>query len=449
MSTIISAPTLPQVEGITRQDLIKALFRKTGIGEYGTATGGSVSTLVDTALINYGMHEKSLKGVIARIVKDAGGAGAAPEGDVRTIGGYAVATGTLTRETGSDFSAGVASGDEYEIWRNPHPTKVLNEIDRLLKEVIYAPCWTILTEIPDGDMEQNNTTDWTASNATLTKQTGEPAQYGKRYLRVVATAANAYARSGLIRVEPGKQYHLSAIARVSAASTTARLQAYDETNSASIDYKDSVRLYPNRIWFTFTAPATCYTISARLITVEDTKTTEWDEVCLYPIGAQDIRLPWWVKKKSQVLRVFDLIPSPIADNIWDWNLTGQHAPNWIVQDRYGGGGGLRVLNRNSGISNPLFIVGLRNEEAYANDYTEKKFIDNEYLVSCVVYHILDMLSGNYRAGTEDHTWITKLKDDANREYRKAMYTEMERIQQIFTDDTPMIQHLDSRFQFNV
>ncbi|MBK9077588.1 MAG: hypothetical protein IPL77_21930 [Flavobacteriales bacterium] len=102
----------------------------------------------------------------------------------------------------------------------------------------FLPEWTLLTEMPDGDMEQNNTTDWGSSNATLSKVTAEPSLWGKRWLRVTTTDAGGYAENAAaLAVVPGATYHISAIARPTAATTTATVRAYDNTNAATIDLK--------------------------------------------------------------------------------------------------------------------------------------------------------------------------------------------------------------------
>src|SRR3990167_5860110 len=65
-----------------------------------TATGGAVGTVVDSAYAIPGATTDHFDWKIIKIATDAGGAGAAPEGEVRYIseGGYTAATGTFATE---------------------------------------------------------------------------------------------------------------------------------------------------------------------------------------------------------------------------------------------------------------------------------------------------------------------------------------------------------------
>lgn len=445
MATIISAPTNPQVEGITRNTLFKRFLRETGLGAYGTATSGAVGSITDTTRLKSTQYDtKDWVGGWARISKDAGGAAAAPEAEISPITTYVNTTGVIS--VNPDLTVAVAASDEYELWRNPNPQLVIDMLDELLQEEIYIPCWTMLTEVPDGDMEQDNTTDWTASNTTLTKVTGEPALFGKRYLRVVTTSALGYARSALLRVEPGKSYHLSAVARVSAVSTTARIIAYDETNGAAIDSADSVRLYPVRIGFDFTAPSGCYTVSARLANVENTVTTEWDEVVMYPLEARDIRLPWWVKDKGQILGVFKASLTSIATDLYDWIPRGERDKAWDKRDNAPGGRGLKLVARYGNMSSgPLFIYGIRNETAYSNDNSDEKAIDSNLLIAHLAYKVFSHLAQRPISGFFNMEWLQKQKDDWLKTKTNLQYNYMERISQVITSPSPDIGIMDSRF----
>src|SRR3990167_11236788 len=77
----------------------------------GTATGGAVGTVIDSAYALPAATADHFDMKCIKIATDAGGAGAAPEGEVRYIseGGYTAASGTFATEV--DFTAAVASGD--------------------------------------------------------------------------------------------------------------------------------------------------------------------------------------------------------------------------------------------------------------------------------------------------------------------------------------------------
>ena len=92
----------------TLSDIILATLDEVGRVRYGVATGGSASTLVDSALKG---DNKDWNNASAFILYDAGAAGAAPEGEVATVTSYVANTGTLT----VTFSAAPAASDEYAL----------------------------------------------------------------------------------------------------------------------------------------------------------------------------------------------------------------------------------------------------------------------------------------------------------------------------------------------
>jgi len=96
----------------TRADLVAEVARRFGQYGTGTATGGSTTTVVDTG----GLYapDDFWVGHYAYILEDAGGEGAAPEGEERPVTDYDQGTATLTVDP--EFSAAVGSGDVYELF---------------------------------------------------------------------------------------------------------------------------------------------------------------------------------------------------------------------------------------------------------------------------------------------------------------------------------------------
>jgi hypothetical protein len=81
-------------------------------GKVTLATGGSISTAIDTKLADEfgeGNEDNFLLGGSLLVIKDAAGAAAAPEGEFSRITGYTASTTTIA--INPDLSAGVASGD--------------------------------------------------------------------------------------------------------------------------------------------------------------------------------------------------------------------------------------------------------------------------------------------------------------------------------------------------
>jgi len=95
----------------TRADLVEEVARRFGHYASGTATGGSTTTLEDTG----GLYapDDYWNGHYLYIVEDAGGAGAAPEGEERPVTDYVQSTATLT--VSPAFSAAAGAGDAYEL----------------------------------------------------------------------------------------------------------------------------------------------------------------------------------------------------------------------------------------------------------------------------------------------------------------------------------------------
>ena len=245
-------PTVSQVEGLTRNQLIKRLV-PTGLVKVGTATSGSTTTLVDTnRLKSSQFNSKEWVGGWARISYDAGAAAGAPENEVSPIITYTPSTGTITFDP--VVTAAIAVGDQYELWKID-PRVALDLIDQALQDKLYFPCWTILSEVPDYDMEQTaNTTDWGTTSSTIAKGVAEPHLFGKGKLRVTASAAlgNAWPIYA-IDVIPGKTYHYSAVSfgrtgNINTNPYESRLRIYDQTNGAFLDsYVDYTCSVPLRL----------------------------------------------------------------------------------------------------------------------------------------------------------------------------------------------------------
>src|SRR3990167_6994084 len=166
-----------------------------------TATGGAVGSVIDSAYAIPGATTDHFDMKIIKIATDAGGAAAAPEGEVRYIceGVYTVATGTFTPSV--NFTAAVASGDTYEV-HEIHP----NEIDNIIKAKvrnIYAPTFFPLSlhimAGDDNDMESAPATNYSQTNGTRANES-TIVFGGAQSLKLTATATGGYANTGSIGV---------------------------------------------------------------------------------------------------------------------------------------------------------------------------------------------------------------------------------------------------------
>jgi len=109
-------------------ELTYRIARVLGIVEVSTATGGSTTTIVDTV----GRKEADSywvgvgnKTSTVWIIQDAGGAGAAPEGEFGKVTGYTLTTPASTVTFTPAMSVSVAVGDLYAIAKKRYPLHIL------------------------------------------------------------------------------------------------------------------------------------------------------------------------------------------------------------------------------------------------------------------------------------------------------------------------------------
>ena len=453
VTLILTTPTLAQVEGATRNEIFKRFLRETGLGTYGVVTGvagGGTTTFDDTTrLKSTQFNARDWVGAWARISKNESSPSTAPENEVMPVTTYDPTTnGRITAPT---FTAAVAADDEYELWRFPNPTSVIDDLDTILKEDIYLPCWSILSEAPDFDMEQNNTTDWTAgANTTLSKSSGEPSLDGARWLALSTTtnAGSAY-NANAINIEPSKKYVVSVVA-YNVNGMTLTLEAYDVTNSVTIDSKTWNRRYPGRIHFEFTTPSTCHNLRIILNHTAGTgsQTSYWDELCLYPADAYDIALPWWVKSKAQIKAIFKLTPTDISANVWDSALRGDFFNEFEIRDNAFGRGQLRLVTSHGTLPGPLFIFGVRNEVAYTNDTVDTKRVDENLVVAALAVKVFRRLKTFPNSNAMQTTWVERQYDEWEKRYKQLTRQQGQRIEEIEQSYRMSGQFIDSRYALN-
>jgi len=448
LSLVTASWTFGSAEPVTRRSVLERILRE-GFGQYGTVTGGSTSTIVDTTRLQSSLYPTDqMKGRYARISYDAGGSGAAPEGQIRVVTASTPSTGTLTVDP--VFSAAPAAGDFYQVFQYVHPQEVLDLLDQVMEEDCFLPCWTILTEVPDGDMEQNNTTDWAATNATVTKISTEPAMWGKRWLSVATTSAGGYASSNTLNVVPGKVYHLSALCNVSAGSTTAQMTLYDVTNSAVLDRVESTYLNTVRLHTQVAIPSTCHQVAIRLGNSENSVTSRWDEVSFWGLDSRRYSLPWWVKSKDQVKGILQPRFETIAENVWDSSPRLQTDRNkWDFIDSAFGRGQLSIQTKFGAPERPIYIVGSRNEVAWANENSETKNVPLNWINARVLYLLFRQMMQPARVGNINMDWVERMvtywEKEWNRERRKAE----ERLEAIFQSEAREVTYYsDSHYAGN-
>lgn len=433
------------IEELTRAAFLKRFLRETGLGDYGTATGGSTTTIVDTGKLKSTQYaDKDWEGGWARISKDGGGAQAAPEGEISPITTYAPSTGTITVDPAITAAA---SGDEYELWKFPSPNTVLDFLDQILKNDVWLPCWSPLSEITDFDMEVSGVGDWTDSGATGIKVSGVTALSGNQHLNINYTADGDYTRTMGITVVPGDPYYTSILCEPENAGTYT-LQIFDVTNGAVIDSKTHTSLYTGRIWLTWNAPATCKLVQVRLVGSANGDEANWDDLVFYNMEASSIVLPWWVKSHTQLRGVWRLSVGETIDNVRPDVLRGREFKDYIIQDSAFGSGQLHLTMKNGlHIPESLYIFGLRNETAFADDTLTPKLVDENYLMALLATKIFEHLSQLPRTGVLDTAWITARakfwKNKADIESR----VQMSRLEDIDQGQATMQSYIDNELTY--
>ena len=456
VTLILTTPTLAQIEGATRNEIFKRFLRETGLGTYGIVTGvagGATTTLDDTTRLKSTQFNADMwKGGWVRISKNADAPSTSPENEVKpiTISEHTT-NGRLTFNPA--LSANLAVGDEYEIWRFPNPTSVIEDLDVVLREDVYLPCWTVLSEAPDFDMEQNNLTDWTADGITIiSKASGEPSLDGARWLALTTYdvgAAGSVHTANEISVEPGKKYH-SSVVGYNRVGVTLTLEAYDVTNSATIDSKTWDGRYPGRIHFEFTTPNTCKSlrIYLRHSAGSGSLVSYWDEFCLYPVDAYDIALPWWVKNKSQIKGIFKLTPNDISANVYDSAIRGEFFQDYEIRDNAFGRGQLRLVVKHGSLPGILFMFGVRNEVAFTNDTADVKRVDENFIIAALAVKVFRRLKTFPNSNAMQTTWIQQQYDEWEKRYKQLQRQQSERLEEIERGYRFSGQYIDERFAFN-
>lgn len=131
---------------LTLSQVLQIVYRQLGQAEETTVTGGSTTTAIDTKLGDrYG--DDDIKDGALFVVRDAAGAGAAPEGEYSLIASYAQATNTIT--TRSTLTAAVASGDKIMITNASYPLETMvSLVNDALQEIGTIQYAEVATVVP-------------------------------------------------------------------------------------------------------------------------------------------------------------------------------------------------------------------------------------------------------------------------------------------------------------
>ena len=448
MTTITPDTTaLPTVTGISRTQVIQKLVN-TGLVQVGTATSGDTESLTDTNTLKSLQYSRSdWEGGWLRISQAASANGDAPEGEFRPVDEYQPELGRAA--VSPVFSATIDAGDTYELWRI-NPQIVLDIIDECLTDYLMFPTWEMLTEVPDGNFEEDNTDHWADVNATGSKVTTEPRlpDSDKRQLSILSSAANGYSASDNLFVQPGRTYYIAATMRGTAAGTTCKLIFWDNTNGVEIKSSTHTKLFYSTIGFNALIPTTCNSVSIRLSNVENSVTTVWNRIVFFQVGTSDISLPWWVKRGNQIKGAFNHVPYGLdATDLQEASLRGEIDSRYDVIPHRIGRSRYILRARYGGITWPVFIFGLRNEVAYANDNVDIRYIDDNLFFECIRWRIYERETQPLLTGVLAAIDFKAKLAGAEKNYRFLASEQADELNKILDSPTPEGLFMNEEFNY--
>lgn len=344
--------------------------------------------------------------------------GATVYGPARTpnpvsIGAYVASTGVLTPSV--TWTADPGTVLAYDIFfQGVSYFDALMAVNQALREIRQRSKF-ILSLLPDGDMALGGISNWTASaSATVSKVTNTNAIRGPRSLRVLAGAANQYAQSGTLLVDPTNQPSWFAQALVRAQVGTATLLPYDVTNSANITVSGT-QTWTAQGWgiisINFTLPATCESLAFRLESTANNDDTYWQYVAPYPNGARQLSLPSWVERSTQIVR-------PMVDLYW--TSLRADTPEWwpiggdVEEDLSNPNNQTRLILHQP-LSQPIWLDAYRRAEPLIGD-AQTAYVERELVVWCAAYHLADKMARS-SSGPAKIRWL-EIYTDARKQARR-------------------------------
>ena len=363
-----------------------------------TATGGSTTTVVDSAYAIPGATTDHFDFKIIKIATDAGGAAADPEGDVRYIseGGYTVASGTFTVPVA--FTAAVASGDTYEV-HEIHPDEIDNIIKAKVRN-IYAPTFFPLSmhivQNDANDMEPSSiATDYDVTGGAALATESTIVHNGAQSLQATCNVALEYfSLKAVIGVNAGQQLYAGASCYVTSGDD-AIFRAWDTTNAAAIDSATSDEPSWIDLVIPVNIPSGCEQLDLRGIGVGSNDVTYWDDIQVWRQGTGVYPLPSWITRMDQVVdvRAFRLgTGGPSNDFDYRTNEERSYSLSWgFEREDLRADRPLHIWVEGAGQDRP-YIIARRNLTEPTSD-TSNIFFDPEIIAEGVLAEVFDILAG--------------------------------------------------------
>jgi hypothetical protein len=156
--------------GKTLFDLTYELATALGVVNEGVATGGSTSSLIDTVELT--QDDDFWNGGSAWVLYDAGGAGAAPQGEYSVVSDFTASSDTAALR--STLTAAIASGDRYAVARKRYPLNILiSKINEVLLSIPIEKTDTTTITIASGQTEYSLPSDVWDLKQVLAPAVGE------------------------------------------------------------------------------------------------------------------------------------------------------------------------------------------------------------------------------------------------------------------------------------
>jgi len=362
----------------------------------GTATGGAVNSVIDSAYAIPGATTDHFDFKIIKIATDAGGAGAAPEGEVRYIseGGYAAASGTFTPSV--NFTAAVANLDTYEI-HEIHPTEIDNIIKRRVRNLYMPGLWPLsmlVVQNDANDMEPSTiATDYDLTGAAALATESTIVYNGAQSLKMTCNATNEYVSlKALLGVSEGQSLVAGASCYVTSGDD-AVFRVWDTTNAAAIDSATSDEVRWMDMIVPFGVPSGCERIDLRLMGVGSDDVIYWEDVQVWSQARQVYPLPSWITRPEQIEDVvcFPLGQNGPGTNQYIPDQSNSRSLNWGVERRdIRADNELYIWVESPGLNRP-YVIARRPLTEPTSD-TSTIFFELDLIVEGVLSEVYEILA---------------------------------------------------------
>lgn len=314
----------------TRQAVREYLIDHFGIGRRGTNSGTGTSEVIDD--VNFGGH-LAAEGIEVgcAIMCTLSNDGSAPEHEITRLSSKPkVTTGAFNVDP--VFTAPLDAASTFDLLYRPfeydgiQDNSVHAAIDQALRWFTWVRQLVPITMVNDGDMRSHLTTDWTTSNATLTKGVG--LSYSgflpERSLGVSASANDGYAATANIHVEPSESYYLEVTGFRSTSDGTLVLRNVSDSSNFTLSESAITRPEPTLlITPSVQMTSTTELVSARLQTDTSGNVSGWTNLIFRKNSAREFVLRDRPVRIHEIGRVF-------ATTISDYGERGMR----MVNDRY-------------------------------------------------------------------------------------------------------------------